>query len=521
MIEVLTTDLHARLTKLTINDQEIITPNLVPVVDPKDNIISPNEMKEKFDFRFIITSSYLFLKRYGMPSNRDNIHNILNYNDIIMMDSGAYQILNYGDADIDYNESLNIQSNLKTDIGVILDVPTPPSDDFDVAKTKVDMTIERIELSLPHIKKHPETIWTLPIQGGKNYSLIKYYISAVKDRGYLPYFKFYALGSVVPIMANYDYSTLFRMIYTARKNLPYNTALHIFGAGHPMIFPFIVALGADTFDSAAYVLFAKDDRYMTPYGTVNLRDMDEFPCTCEVCSRWSPKELLQADKKERVYNLALHNLYSSVAELKTVRQAIRDERLWDLLEQRSLAHPALYGAFHELRNILKKGYFEEFTPNTKSGGIKIYTSDSFYRPELTKSRKRILSTFRPNSTKLLIIPLRGNRSPIEIIMYNRRLKDVINNTTCERDIALFLPFIGLIPVELLETFPFSQFVFSNVITKDLIELSAEKATEFILKMNYKEVEIDYSFITIEEEYKEDIKIIHYYLSKLAKYCLNK
>ncbi|MHA1302412.1 MAG: tRNA guanosine(15) transglycosylase TgtA [Candidatus Heimdallarchaeaceae archaeon] len=511
MVEIISSDLHSRLGSFKLKDETISIPTLVPVVDPKNNIIHPQEIMDKFGFNLLITSSYLFLKRYGIPDGTKTIHEILEFKGKVMMDSGAYQILAYGDVDIDPIQSLQIQSLLKTDIGVILDVPTPPIDNYEIAKRKVEQTINRIEISLEHIKDHPETIWTLPIQGGKNTSLIKYYINNVKEKKYLSFFGFHALGSVVPIMENYDYSALFSMIYTARKNLPHNIPLHIFGAGHPMIFPFIAALGADTFDSAAYILFAKDSRYMTPFGTNSLTDMKELPCSCEVCSKWTPKELRESKKNEQIRNLALHNLHVSSTEIKVVREAIREGRLWDLLEQRAFAHPKLYNAFKMLQSLKDKTFLETCTPITKSVGVKIYDSNSFFRPELSKMRKKIIENYQPQKERLLVLLFSGARSPIEIFMYKKALKEKLEKKMKETDIVLFLPFIGLLPLELIETYPFSQFVFSKILSYDLINLAVEVSNNFIEKLNYKEV-------VIQNEDKENIteEMENYITAKLIK-----
>ena len=119
MDEITATDLHGRLGKIFLPKGNVTTPTLIPVVDPKRNIIQLKEMNKKFGFNFVITSAYLFYKKYGMPDSTQNIHEILDFDGNIMMDSGAYQILAYGDVDIDPIKSLEIQSILGADVGVI------------------------------------------------------------------------------------------------------------------------------------------------------------------------------------------------------------------------------------------------------------------------------------------------------------------------------------------------------------------------------------------------------------------
>ena len=97
--------------------------------------------------------------------------------------------------------------------------------------------------------------------------------------GKLP-FQIHALGSPTEVMESYRYDVLADMILTAKKGLPVERPLHLFGAGHPAMFSLAVALGCDLFDSAAYALYARENRYMTENGTWRLEEMDYFPCCC-------------------------------------------------------------------------------------------------------------------------------------------------------------------------------------------------------------------------------------------------
>ncbi len=514
MNEIIATDLHGRLGVISLPKGNVTTPTLIPVVDPKKNIIKLDEMYNKFGFNFVITSAYLFYKKYGMPDGSQTIHEILDFEGNVMMDSGAYQILIYGDVDIDPNKSLEIQSTLAADVGVILDVPTPPTDTFQQSKQKMEETVKRIEQSVYHINKHSETIWTLPIQGGKNIQLISEYINKIKEKKYLDFFGFHALGSVAPIMSQYDYLSLFSMINMSRSLLPHNVPFHLFGAGHPMIFPFVVALGCDSFDSAAYVLYAREKRYMTSMETYHLSDLIELPCSCEICSNWTPRELLDTNEEERTRNVALHNLYVSTAEIKKIRVSIKEGRLWELIEQKAKAHPFLFKAFKFCIEKFDQEYWEFATPITKQSGLKIYDINSLSRPEFTRARKRILSNYVPQNNKLLIIVTSGKKNPLELLNSNKKLSEMIFRNIDKTDIVIYLPFFGLIPIELAETYPFSQFVFSSRISDELIQKTNKEINEFLIKMNYKEVTI----FSIDQDEQSEILLssIRETIDKLIK-----
>lgn len=512
MVEIISSDLHGRIAKYSLSQGEVITPTLLPVIDPKENIIPGEEIKNKYGFNFIITSAYLYYKRFGLPSESTNIHDFIKYDGNIMMDSGAYQILMYGDVDISPLESLQIQEILSPDVGVILDIPIGVNDTYNIAKQKVFETIERVKLSLPKIEEIQKIKWALPIQGGKYIDLIRYYVNSLKEKNYLKFFDMFALGSVAPIMGQYDYTTLFMMISTARKILPYDAPLHLFGAGHPMIFPYIIALGCDTFDSAAYALFAKEDRYMTNLATYKLSSLEEFPCNCEVCSSWTPKELQKEPKDKRTKLIAEHNLHVSASEIKLVKSAIKEGRLWELLEQRSKAHPKLFKAFKYIVNNEPSNFWELGTPITKHIGIKIYDDISLRRPEITRIREQIINNYTKKNDKLFIIPIAGQLPPIELIK-TKEMKEKIEQLIQEGfDIGLFIPFIGIVPLGLAATYPFSQFVFSEIVTEDIVKniknytkkfLSQHRYQDILVALKNKNEDMEY-VIKIFEEISKDI-----------------
>ena len=48
------------------------------------------------------------------------------------------------------------------------------------------------------------------------------------------------------------------VIVAAKRGLDPSKPVHLFGAGHPMVFPLAAWLGCDLFDSSSYAKFAKD-----------------------------------------------------------------------------------------------------------------------------------------------------------------------------------------------------------------------------------------------------------------------
>ena len=74
------------------------------------------------------------------------------------------------------------------------------------------------------------------------------------------------IGGVVPLMEQYRFADLVDVIIASKKGLMPARPVHLFGAGHPMVFALAILLGCDMFDSASYAKFARDDRLMFPGG---------------------------------------------------------------------------------------------------------------------------------------------------------------------------------------------------------------------------------------------------------------
>jgi len=137
-------------------------------------------------------------------------------------------------------------------------------------------------------------------------------------------------------------------------------------------------LGCDLFDSAAYALYAREGRYMTENGTWRLSELGYLPCQCTKCAGASPAAVLEMTQNERELFLAEHNLYVSIAEIKRIKQAIRDGRLWEHVEMRAHAHPELFTALKTLKKY--KDFIEEYSPTMKKSGIFFSDSTGFVRP---------------------------------------------------------------------------------------------------------------------------------------------
>jgi len=453
--EVRYSDLAGRIGRLATPHGILETPAFIPVVHPVRQSISPRSLR-KLGFDAVITNAYLALKHYGDEARKKGIHKIINSDCIVMTDSGGYQVLEYGQINVEPETIASFEIEIKSDIPVPLDKPTG----FGLGHTKamryVEDTLknakETLELARTRssikndiisqeINRSIDPVWVGPVQGGEHSDLVKYSAESLDKMG----FELLAIGSPVEVMERYEFSILSEMIVSAKCSVP-TKPFHLFGAGHPITIPLVVALGCDTFDSASYILYAKEDRYMHANGTFRLQDLSYFPCSCSVCSRFKTKELLQVDKEQRIVELGKHNLHVIGAEVSAVKQAIIDGRLWEYVLEKARAHPKLMEALYIFKDlqIIKDG-----TPKFKKKAIFLFEPFDQYRPEAERFRG-IVSDFKPFDTKqkLVLYPesdIHPFYTTLQYLQISKKLPDA--------QICTYNRFLGVIPVEISDIFP--------------------------------------------------------------------
>lgn len=483
--EVREKDLLGRIGRLETKRGLVETPVLLPVINPRIQLIKPKDMLKMFDCRALITNAYIVQKQYGQEAVEKGIHKLLDYDGIVMTDSGAYQILVYGDVQVDAEEIVHFQEQISTDIATILDIPTGWRVSKDYANKTVEETMHRAE-RLWKIKTRDDIVWVGPVQGGQHLELVA---KSARKMGKLP-FQIHALGSPTTVMEQYFFDVLVDMIMAAKMNLPIDRPLHLFGAGHPFMFSLAVALGCDLFDSAAYALFARDGRYMTEDGTERLNELEYLPCCCPVCAKNSPKDLLEKPREERQRLLAEHNLFVSFAELRLIKQAILEGRLWEHLEIRAHAHPALLQALKRLRNY--EDYFEKNSPVTKNRGLFFYSSVGLARPEVVHHKKKMAESYLPpEKVEILFLLPQTSMKPFHKAREWRGILTKVRRGLREKSslvhVCTYAAPFGVVPDELDEVYPLSQYEVTVPLDNDTVEYVAGQIAAYVGRTSYKSV----------------------------------
>ena len=486
MFEIKQTDLAGRIGKLYTQHDNIETPAFVPVVHPVRQTISSDELK-KMGFDLVITNAFITKNKYGETPG--SIHKIINFDGAIMTDSGGYQVLEYGDIDASPKEIALFEENIGSDIAIPLDKPTGFGLDRETAESYVNQTLKAAEETLGVINGS-NTIWAGPIQGGEHLDLVT---SSAKRLDMLGY-NMFALGSPTEVMESYEFSLLARMIIAAKSSIPASKPLHLFGAGHPLTIPLAVALGCDTFDSASYMLYARDNRYMLPSGTIKLEALQYLPCSCSVCVKYTAKELFELENESRFIELARHNLHTIKVEVDSVKQSIVDGRLWEYVMQKAMSHPKLMEAAKIFAEASE--YLEDGTPLYKEKALFLFTPLDQYRPELIRFRRMIQHNVTTHKDTLVIL-----QEPKEHPLYVSSQYDQIKKALTKDNVqfAYYSPFLGVVPEEVSDVFPAAHHVSARTdFRMNEFPTFVNAFTSYIKKNGFKRV------IIVADEFVKDV-----------------
>ncbi|MEA2054533.1 MAG: tRNA guanosine(15) transglycosylase TgtA [Candidatus Thermoplasmatota archaeon] len=442
MFEIKERDAAGRICHLETAHGKITTPTVLPVINPGYTPVTPNEMR-KMGAQAIITNAYIIYKneKFRTTALKKGVHKLVDFSGPIMTDSGSFQMYMYG-AQISPLKIVEFQRDIGSDIGTILDL-------FSLNATKhkaideVKETVKRARASVPLKGK---MMLACTVQGGIYKDLRYKCASEMKkiDADIHP------IGGVVPLMEQQKYRKLAEVIIASKKGLPPSRPVHLFGAGHPVVFPIAVALGCNLFDSAAYIKYANDRRMLFPDGTMKLDGIEESPCSCEVCRKYSVKELREMEEKERTKKLAYHNLYQTFVEMKRIREAIRGGWLLDLVEKMAISHPSLLDVMQVIKG--EKRWLEKWEPISKKRAFFYTGRYAMHRPVIYRFQKRLLERFSFFYPDSVILEEKGK----PYLRYYRNIRSMAANFVVDSK-------MGLVPAELEEMYPVAQSIFSDTI----------------------------------------------------------
>lgn len=399
---------EARRGQLQINDRILETPHLFPVINfygggnegalfgggvhrtVKEFLAHDNEITRGEDysnlFRGVMTS-IASLTDYGIREKKldwyldKDIREwdcFSDYDGMIFADSGGYKILKQGGGlqgkdfvkDVDQDKALDMQLDLGPDIVVNLDHPIHPDDEF-------EDRIEKMEQTAANAARFAERRDEVD---GACYLTVHGYYEAMLERSFdliedelaepIPEaFDGIALGSLVPRKDNVE--VLVEAVSDCKREMKQrgyeNLPLHVFGiSGNAM--PLLVAVGADSFDSASYLHQAINGKYcVNLFETVPVDEANFDACDCRICNDNFHRARMRNEiddlyQKDILGSVAAHNLAIQQRELREFRRLIAEgdqNQVAEYLEEAVKDQKGFRKFVYQLINERMNPYFEE------------------------------------------------------------------------------------------------------------------------------------------------------------------
>ncbi|MBD3406742.1 MAG: tRNA guanosine(15) transglycosylase TgtA [Candidatus Lokiarchaeota archaeon] len=472
LFEIRAKDGMARLGIYTTKHGKVHTPLLMPVIHPAKSSITPAQLREEFGFQMVITNSYIIKSKdkFREKALSEGVHGLINFDGPIMTDSGTFQMYfhNLPEEEIDPLEIVDFQKSIGSDIGTILDAFSEPNVGRQQVEHDVKKSLERAKIS---VGRKEDMLLAGTIQGGIFPDLREHSAKMMATMD----FDVHPIGGVVPLMESYRYSDIVRITLASKRHLPFNRPVHLFGCGHPMLLAQAAFLGCDFFDSALYAKFAESDRYVTPTGTLHLGNLRELPCECVVCNSFTADDMNQMKRDERVLHLMRHNLYVTIGEMKRVRQAIVDGKLFELVAARARSHPNLFNALQTMLHYVEQ--IEKEYPVANSTSI-LYTGiENARHPVAYRFHSRVKNRYPYSHTRqMLLFPDIGGRpfyetAPLPI--------QEVRKTEAEEMLILFVTPMGVIPWELEHVYPAQQCIYPEYLDTESIISVGQKLQEVL------------------------------------------
>ncbi|CAL4319536.1 Queuine tRNA-ribosyltransferase [Buchnera aphidicola (Eriosoma grossulariae)] len=348
-------DGRARYGIFTFHNRNIIveTPVFMPVgTYGVVRSITPEELNT-IGFKIILGNTVHLFFRPGekIIKKHNGLHNFMNWKNIILTDSGGFQIFSLNKIckvnregalfknPFDGNKlfltpekSMEIQYNLSSDIVMSFDECITFDSSWDTVKNSVERSLNWAKRSKEHfILLENKNILFGIIQGGLYHDLRNISIKNLIDMN----FDGYAIGGLAVGESKYNlYSTL---EYISLK-LPQNKPRYLMGVGTPLDIIQAVLCGIDMFDCVIPTRHARNGHLFVSSGVIKIRNAKyqedlsvlDQECDCYTCLNYTRAYLHHLYRCKEILGIRLntiHNLFFYQNLISNLRQSIQQKKL--------------------------------------------------------------------------------------------------------------------------------------------------------------------------------------------------
>ncbi|MHC1600184.1 MAG: archaeosine synthase subunit alpha [Candidatus Methanospirareceae archaeon] len=241
-----------------------------------------------------------------------------------------------------------------------------------------------------------------------------------------------------------------RRIIDARNAIPPDVALWAPAIATAENAALLFYMGVDVIDDTNAVISGYQGIYQVEEGAVSLRDLEDLPCNCTVCSSSTIDELREKDSKEKL--LAKHNTLLLEKELKKVKAHIRAGSLREYVELKVRSSPFCTAVLRIL-DLEEEAYFEKRTPVARNHGMMANTMESLKRIEVKRFASRVQERYEPPKRQVLLLLPCSARKPYSLSPSHAKFREAIAQYSGRiHEIILTSP-LGVVPRELEVTYP--------------------------------------------------------------------
>ena len=359
---LLNTQGKARRASIKLNHGTVQTPMFMPVgTYGSVKAMLPHELEEVGSQVILGNTFHLWLrpgteviKKFG------GLHDFMQWHKPILTDSGGFQVFSLSNLRsklteegvrfsspingeklfLSPEESMRIQTDLNSDIAMVLDECTPYS--IDGRPATHEEAARSMRLSLRWAKRsktsftelnNPNALFGI-VQGGMFEDLRQESLEGLVDIG----FPGYAIGGLSVGEPKED---MMRVLEQIAHKLPDNAPRYLMGVGTPEDLVYAVSQGVDMFDCVMPTRNARNGWLFTRFGDIKIRNArykeDTKPldpsCSCHCCQHFSRAYLHHLQRANEITGARLntvHNLHYYLTLMEEMREALEEGRfdLW-------------------------------------------------------------------------------------------------------------------------------------------------------------------------------------------------
>ena len=284
-----------------------------------------------------------------------DLHDFMHWDKPILTDSGGFQVFSLGDLRkisekgvsfkspidgakvfLDPETSMQVQSDLGSDIVMIFDECTPYPASHQQAKDSMELSLRWADRSKIAHGDSPSALFGI-VQGGMYEDLREQSVAGLKNIE----FDGYAIGG---LSVGEPKEEMLKVLDVVTPHMPEAKPRYLMGVGTPQDLLDAVMRGIDMFDCVMPTRHARNAHLFTSKGVLKMRNArhrhDTGPvdsnCDCYTCQNFSRGYLHHLDKCKEILGSQLntiHNLSYYQSHMQAIREAINENRLQQFAEE--------------------------------------------------------------------------------------------------------------------------------------------------------------------------------------------